>query len=251
MPHGLGPTKIRGSAYVESPMNVGSDKAFPGIWASLMVGPMQNKDSPPANIPGYLSVCGAKINNSPYALAVIGDAAIFQNLDVNGTLTTGGGVLSSGTVFAQGDVISNCGAHVLSVKKNFDIPHPTKDGWRLAHSCVEGPEAAVYVRGKVINKMEIELPEYWKKLVDPQSITVSLTPIGAHQDIIVKRIGDNKVYLQSKGGIPIHCFYHIFGERMDTEKLIPEYKGNIEDYPGDNSQRSIVGYNYDVRKDEG
>jgi hypothetical protein len=85
-------------------------------------------------------------------------------------------------------------------------------------------------------------------LVDVQTITVSLTPIGSHQDVIVKRIGENKIYLQSKGGMPIDCFYHIFGERKDTEKLISEYEGSIEDYPGDNSQRSIAGYHYDSKR---
>jgi hypothetical protein len=80
----------------------------------------------------------------------------------------------------------------------------------------------VYCRGRVLNRTEIELPEYWTKLIDETTITVSLTPIGAHQDIIVKRIGDNKVYLQSKSGIPINCFYHIFATRRDVEILITE-----------------------------
>ena len=74
-----------------------------------------------------------------------------------------------------------------------------------------------------------------------------LSAIGAHQDIIVKRWDDEKVYLQSRGGIPINCFYYIMAERKDTEKLIPEYQGTIEDYPGDNSQRSIAGYHYDTK----
>ena len=150
-----------------------------------------------------------------------------------------------GGIYASGEITS--GIHTLSVKKDFDIPHPTKEGWRLTHACLEGPEAAVYVRGRVKNQTEIHLPEYWTKLVDENSIIVSLTSIGSHQDVIIKRIGDNKIYLQSKGGMPIDCFYHIFGERIDTEKLIPEYKGTIEDYPGDNTQRSIVGYHYDTK----
>jgi hypothetical protein len=77
---------------------------------------------------------------------------------------------------------------------------------------------------------------------------VNLTPIGAHQDVIIKRWDDSKVYLQSKGGMLIDCFYYIMAERKDTEKLIPEYKGTIEDYPGDNSQRSIAGYHYDTKE---
>jgi uncharacterized protein YdeI (BOF family) len=181
-------------------------------------------------------------------LAVGNDASFGSDVVINGEVFTGSNVKPKGNVDAQGEVWSNCRRHRLSAKKNFDIPHPTKEGWRLTHACVEGPEAAVYVRGRVKNQTEIHLPEYWTKLVDPDTITVSLTPIGSHQDVIIKRIGDNKIYLQSKGGMPIDCFYHIFGERNDTEKLIPEYQGTIEDYPGDNTQRSIAGYDYDTKE---
>ena len=67
-----------------------------------------------------------------------------------------------------------------------------------------------------------------------------MTPIGAHQNVIVKRVDEDKVYLQAQGGMPINCYYHIFGERKDGEKLIPEYQGlTPEDYPGDNSEYNI------------
>ena len=179
----------------------------------------------------------------------VGDKASFGNdVIISGEVLTGSNIKPKGNVDAESDVFSNCRGHRLRSKKNFDIPHPSKEGWRLTHACVEGPEAAVYVRGRVKNQTEIHLPEYWTKLVDESSITVSLTHVGSHQDVIVKRIGDNKIYLQSKGGMPIDCFYHIFGERIDTEKLIPEYKGTIEDYPGDNTQRSIAGYTYDTKE---
>jgi len=150
-------------------------------------------------------------------------------------------------VNADGEVYSNKGAHRLSAKKNFDIPHPTKEGWRLTHSCLEGPEAAVYVRGKLINTNIIKLPEYWENLVDPDTITVSVTPIGSYHNIFVKYFDSKEIVLESKENISVCCFYHIFGERIDTEKLIVEYEGNIEDYPGDNSERSIAGYHYDKK----
>ena len=57
------------------------------------------------------------------------------------------------------------------------------------------------------------------------------------QHVIVKRITDNTVHLQSNGGIPINCYYHIYGERVDCEKNIPEYEGTSpKDYPGDNTE---------------
>lgn len=192
---------------------------------------------------GASELLGVNLNVSDQATFEEGPVFIGSTVSIASTATYNLQVVNG--IYASGEITS--GIHTLSVKKDFDIPHPTREGWRLTHACVEGPEAAVYVRGRVKNQTEIHLPEYWTKLVDESSITVSLTPIGSHQDVIVKRIGDNKVYLQSKGGMPIDCFYHIFGERLDTEKLIPEYKGTIEDYPGDNSQRSIVGYHYDTK----
>ena len=46
---------------------------------------------------------------------------------------------------------------------------------------------------------------------DYETITVQLTPLGSHQNVIVKRISpiEEKVYLQSQGGMPVDCFYHI------------------------------------------
>jgi hypothetical protein len=165
----------------------------------------------------------------------------------DGDIWATGNITAEKDIVAWGEVYSGAGAHRLSAKKNFDIPHPTKEGWRLTHSCLEGPEAAVYVRGKLTNTNVIKLPEYWEKLVDPDTITVSITPIGSHQDIFVKKLDSTEIILQSKENTSINCFYHIFGERIDTEKLIAEYEGSIEDYPGDNSERSIAGYHYDKK----
>ena len=165
----------------------------------------------------------------------------------DGDIWATGNITAEKNIEAWQEVYSNGGAHILSAKKNFDIPHPTKEGWRLTHSCLEGPEAAVYVRGKLTNNNIIKLPEYWEKLVDPDTITVSITPIGSYQDIFVKHFDATEIILQSKENTSINCFYHIFGERIDTEKLIAEYEGSIEDYPGDNSERSIAGYHYDKK----
>jgi hypothetical protein len=247
---GRGPAEIRGSAYVEGPLVFGSPSVFPNVWATCMIGPVVNSDSPPAFIPGIIPAC-TPVNNSPYSLAVQGDAAILDNCDVNRNITLGGTLNAGGNIIALGEVMSRCGAHILSAKKNFDIPHPSKDGWRLRHTCVEAPYNDIYVRGRITNKTQIELPKYWKHFVDIQSISVQLQPIGSHQDVIVKRIDENFVYLQSKGGMPIDCYYHIYAERIDGEKLIPEYKGTSpSDYPGNNNEYSISGYHYDTKMEK-
>lgn len=239
---GVGDRKINGSMLVEGPVVLGSPTHFPLTYATVMIGPLTNSDPDvkPPLIPGSLCL---PVSN-PYALCVSDNAAIMGNLDVNFRVQVGGNLIASG------NVISNCGGHILAAKKNFDIPHPIKDGWRLRHTCPEGPSNDVYYRGRVTNKKEILLPSYWTKLVDWTTITVNLTPVGAHQNVMVKRIDEDKVYLQSQGGMPIDCFFHIFGTRADGERLITEYEGQTPaDYPGNNDEYSVSGYHYDVREE--
>jgi len=236
---GVALTKIDGSQYVQGPALFGADKKFPTPYATVMITPPAHTGLPTL-VPGATAY-GPPSN--PFSLAVTGSSAFLGNVE------TSSHVIVGGALGAQGDVVSNCGVHVLSAKKNFDIPHPTKEGWRLRHTCPEGPSNDVYFRGRVTNKNKIYLPKYWEELVDPTTITVNLTPIGAHQNVIVKRIGENVVHLQANGGLPINCFFHIFATRADGERLIPEYEGESPaDYPGNNEEYSISGYHYDIKE---
>ena len=136
--------------------------------------------------------------------------------------------------------------------KSFDIKHPSKEGHRLRHVCVEGPTSDVYVRGRLKDKNVIELPEYWKGLVDSDSITVHLQPIGdRHFHLNIVEVDNQKIVVKEADDKPIDCFYHIYGERKDVERNIPEYEGESPaDYPGDQSDYSIAGFTYDVREEE-
>ena len=113
---------------------------------------------------------------------------------------------------------------VSAATKSFLIPHPTKIGMKLRYGSLEGPENGVYVRGRLSGDT-IELPEYWTKLVDANSITVSLTSIGKHQDLFVKEITDNKITIgnQNLFSNKIDCFYVVYGERVDVDKLVVEF----------------------------
>ena len=101
--------------------------------------------------------------------------------------------------------------------KSFIIDHPTKPGMKLRYGSLEGPENGVYVRDKS-SSYTIELPDYWTKLVDPESITVQITPYGAPQNIWVSSIADNTVRIASDTPICTY-FYFIQAERIDVEKL--------------------------------
>jgi hypothetical protein len=106
--------------------------------------------------------------------------------------------------------------------KSFVIDHPTKEGMTLRYGSLEGPENGVYVRGRCKGKGVIELPDYWTGLVDADSITVTLTPIGKSQNLFVKEIKDNKVKIG--GSRKVDCFYTVWAERKDVAKLEVEFK---------------------------
>ena len=168
-------------------------------------------------------------------LIVLKNQGIGQNLNVGGTVTA---PTFRGSINVQS-------------WKGFDIKHPNKPKHRLRHICLEGPEAGVYYRGRLTDSNLIELPDYWEGLIDVDSITVTLTQIGYSQDLIVESIDwGKKVKIKSGNASKIDCYYVIQAARIDGEPLIVEYEGETPaEYPGDDRQFSISGYNYDARGD--
>lgn len=299
---GLGPTEIRGSAFVEGPMIVGDPITYPSVEANLMVSRCTNTDltSVPPSIfkvsskafaPTQLDVvlgdASGKVGISVNSIVVniINDTFInirTESLTGNGRYTWNGDKVLSGVVAENGaesrngrESVSgetvdngpktinsnltvagfiNCAwlNNELSIAKasppkGFDMHHPTKPGWRLTHICLEGPEAAVYHRGVLKNSNVIELPDYWKGLVDVETITVHLTSIQTYQELSYEIIDwGTKIKVINNAGSAVNCSYIVYGERKDVDKIVVEYEGKIEDYPG-RDQRSIVGYHYDYR----
>ena len=124
--------------------------------------------------------------------------------------------------------------------------HPTKgEGHRLRYACIEGPEVAVYCRGRTKTN-EITLPDYWKDLVHEDSISVQLQPIGSSQDIIVMDFNNEKITLSGN----VDCFYHVYGERKDINPLIVEYEGDTwHDYPDPNYDPNKVPIDQRISND--
>ena len=136
--------------------------------------------------------------------------AQIDSLQVNTEINGNGNININGTVSASG---------ANAAVKNFNIPHQSKEGKRLWHGCLEGPENGVYIRGKLVGTT-ITVPDYWKWLVDENSITVHLTPIGSGQDLYVDSIEWGKrIQVRNASGGPIECFYLIHGERKDVPPL--------------------------------
>ena len=213
--------RINGSAGIEGPVVIGNQEVFPENEATLMVGPTTNDDDECFPATSSVGVSG----RLPTAVKTRGNMYITGDLYVTGSVDCQ----------STGRLESRHKAADASPKK-FDIVHPSQEGMRLAHACIEGAEVAIYHRGRVRNEKEIILPDYWKDLVHINSISVQLQPIGAHQDIIIKRWDSEKIYLQSKSGIPIDCFFHVYAERKDINPLVVEYEGETwEDYPDPDS----------------
>ena len=187
-----------------------------------------------------------KINGdtkTAFAFDVTGNTLLTGNEHITGKVTTDSTINAAGNI--NGGSVTDTGGNVLSAKKDFDIIHPTKEGWRLRHVCLEGPEAGVYYRGRLKESNVIQLPDYWKALVDEDTITVQLQPIGSNQNLVIESFNNEFIVIAEDltntnlitDLSTIDCFYHVYGERKDGEKLIVEYEGtSIDDYPGDNSQ---------------
>jgi len=292
---GVGAAEIRGSAFIEGPLDVGSPIFFPGE-SNVCISRCINPDAVPPTI-GIV-----KIKNTPGVPAlpidvVIGDVtgpvgvtvfcgpsfftvqataitlleaaytntsilkdeiaslytdisnkvfALFKSeigvnknvaLDLKDSPVIGAAPIIAPDFVSLTTTLNT--THGIAVsKKPFDILHPTKEGHRLRYVSLEGPDAEVYYRGKMKGTNIINLPDYWKGLVDPDSITVNLTPIGSFQSLYYEEVEwCSTIKVFNADGGPINCSYTIYAERIDTEKNIPEYEGlTTADYPGDNDE---------------
>ena len=260
------------AAGITNPQKLPYEKsAFGGL--SILNGPVQMGIAPLSPVPlGVLHVGPTVPTSGPIALSavhvthpvkgikvdavgegvdiiagVMGLRVTAPNNYVWGNLQVADAIVLSKIKNSTGTSCSFSGSSInVQGWKGFDIQHPNKKGHRLRHVCVEGPEASVYVRGTLKGSNIIELPEYWKGLVDPESITVTLTPVGSYQELYIKNIewGQKVTVLNSTSG-PIHCFYSVWASRIDGEPLIVEYEGeDPSSYPGNPEQFSISGYDY-------
>ena len=201
------------------------------------------KQPPDAFVPEF-SDCGIFTGRGNYNIVSCGPFS--GNINCTGSLTAGVAVKASGAIRSEqivsAPIVKDDFGNILARKKDlpFDIIHPTKEGWRLRHVCLEGPEIGVYLHGKNKGSV-INLPDYWRGLVKQETISVVLTPIGNPYVLYIQKIENNKVYIGSnvdnifKDKInEIEYNYVIHASRVDDD-LIVEYEGTSHlDYPGNN-----------------
>ena len=181
-----------------SQINTGS---FTGSFVGIFTGSIFGTSSVATSSSFATSASYAPDITFPY----VGAAVITGSLTVTGStgINVTGPVTITGALQAQ--------------TKSFKIDHQILVGKKLIYGVLEGPEHGVYVRGRLTRSTVIYLPEEWKWLVDPTSITVQLTPIGTQQVLYVQNIENNTVIINSN--TPIDCFYYVQATRKDVAPL--------------------------------
>ena len=182
-------TSPTGTAVLNGPVYVGKTGASPGYEAVLNV----TSNSAPQNSLDTQPACSASL-----AMKVDGDSKF-----VGDGKTGPDAIVVEGDMFVSGAV--DCGNKgklaarfgvADSKPKPFDLEHPTKGkGHRLRHACIEGPEVAVYYRGRLKESNVIHLPYYWKDLVHEDSITVQLQPIGSNQNLVIQEFNNEIIVI--------------------------------------------------------
>jgi len=245
-PEGQPDKSPTGTAVLNGPVYVGKPSAAPSYDAVLNVGTQPAEQQSINRQPPMSTPLGIKLDGS---MEIVGDGRVPNALKISGgqldKLHVDGDAFFSGAVDCgnKGKLAARF-AVADSKPKPFDIEHPTKgEGHRLRYACIEGPEVAVYCRGRLKESNVIELPYYWKDLVHADSITVQLQPIGSNQNLVIQEFNNEFIVIAEDSTntdlitdlSTIDCFYHVYGERKDINPLIVEYDGNSwEDYPDPN-----------------
>ena len=171
---------------------------------------------------GQVAVTGL-INTAGNILALTGN---LSQLGVTTNVTAGGFINASGNILGATGTFGtlNVNGAFSAITKSFLIDHPSKPNMKLRYGSLEGPENGVYVRGRLTDNNIIKLPDYWVYLIDPSSITVNLTPIGSHQKLYVQDISNNAVTVGNDNLLSksVNCFYTVWAERADVDKLVVE-----------------------------
>jgi hypothetical protein len=239
-------TSPTGTAVLNGPVYVGDTAASPGYEAVLNIA----SNSASQDLLDFQPKCKASLAmKSDGCVKIVGDGKVANALHISGgptnKLYVDGDAFFSGAVDCgnKGKLAARFGA-ADGKPKPFDIEHPTKGkGHRLRYACIEGPEVGVYYRGRLKESNVIHLPYYWKDLVDENSITVQLQPIGSNQNLVIQEFNNEFIVIAEDSTntdlitdlSTIDCFYHVYGERKDINPLIVEYEGKTwQDYPDPN-----------------
>jgi hypothetical protein len=166
-----------------------------------------------------------------------GKGGVLLSAGVYGTSTSGYGVIgvaglagagtrgvlqgTSGSEVSAGYLGFNATTGVYYVNglagsgaKSFVEPHPADASKVIRYVSLEGPEAGTYFRGRgrfQRGSATIELPEDFRIVTDPESLSIQVTPIGELASFAVVRIGIDGILV--KASRDVEFFYTVNGVR--------------------------------------
>ena len=120
--------------------------------------------------------------------------------------------------------IDSEGRGILWANQTYSVEdHPNKSGSKIVYSSLEGPEAAIFIRGKVNldqGKAVIELPEEFTALAVPDTLTVQLTPGSIRsKGVAFEKIDSQRIRIGElaggTGSYEVH--YTVYARRLGYE----------------------------------
>ena len=117
---------------------------------------------------------GTKGSNSSMN-AILGYLDYYPDNGYVGVKSSSGGTMAGMYVFDYTGVI-------WADEKNFRVPNPNQPGTEIWYACVEGPEAAAYIRGTahlVNGRATVAFPDHFTAVATSQGMTVQITPHSA------------------------------------------------------------------------
>jgi hypothetical protein len=162
---------------------------------------------------GYIYTKGTNGNNNVVSSHLAGYAnnGYIGVQDYNGNTKAGMYVSSANYGIIWGDT------------KSFRVANPDQPGTDIWYTCPEGPEAAAYIRGTghlVNGRAEILYPDHFKAVINPDGLTVQLSPLSAESMGLaaVEKLPDRVIVRELGNGNGTYDFsYTIMGVRSGYE----------------------------------
>jgi hypothetical protein len=129
----------------------------------------------------------------------------------------------SGAGLIEGSLEIHGGLAVLGLKL-FVEPHPNDDTKEIAYVALEGPEAAIFLRGTarvMEGEVTIVLPEHFSLVTMDEGVTVQLTPRGQYLQLFVAESDARQIVVREAQGKTGDFDYLVQGVRRGYEDHEP------------------------------
>ncbi len=166
-----------------------------GIAVTNTLGQIRNRIFVHDEDAGIINTYGpnGNLNCALSAMAGFEDSGYISVCDENGS--------KKAAVYVEG--ASGMGVITADIK-NFRVANPSRPGTDICYACIEGPEAAAYIRGTADLKggrAVVEFPDHFSQVIVSEGMTVQLTPLSAgSKGLAVIEKGMGRIVIVELGG---------------------------------------------------